>query len=85
MCVCDVHMTQAIYSMVGAGGGNAANGSASTDDTPEERTKEIFAKMDENRDGVLTKDEFIKGCMSDKFLYQMLTADPSGGVSDGTQ
>ena len=44
-------------------------------DTPERRTKEIFIKMDENKDGVLSKEEFIKGCMSDQFLYQMLTAD----------
>jgi neurocalcin delta len=44
-------------------------------DTPERRTKEIFLKMDENRDGVLSKEEFVKGCLSDQFLYQMLTAD----------
>lgn len=44
-------------------------------DTPERRTSEIFTKMDENNDGVLTKEEFIKGCLSDRFLYQMLTAD----------
>lgn len=50
----------------------------STDDTPEKRTRDIFSKMDENNDGVLTRDEFIKGCMSDQFLYQMLTADQSG-------
>ena len=52
---------------------------SNTEDTPENRTHEIFAKMDENNDGVLSKDEFIKGCMSDQFLYQMLTADQSGG------
>lgn len=68
----------AIYSMVGAG-----MTSSNTDDTPESRTKEIFVKMDENKDGVLTKDEFVKGCMSDKFLYQMLTADQSAGAGDG--
>ena len=48
-------------------------------DTPDMRTKEIFEKMDENNDGFLTKEEFIKGCMADEFLYQMLTADASGG------
>lgn len=48
-------------------------------DTPDRRTKEIFDKMDENGDGVLTKEEFVKGCMADEFLYQMLTADSSGG------
>ena len=51
-------------------------------DTPEKRTMEIFAKMDENQDGVLTKEEFIKGCMSDEHLCQMLTADPSADQID---
>ena len=68
---------QAIYSMVGT-----AITDNNPDDTPETRTTEIFLKMDENKDGVLEKDEFIKGCMSDQFLYQMLTADPSGGIVD---
>ncbi len=49
------------------------------EDTPETRTDEIFKKMDENQDGVLSKEEFIKGCMADQFLYQMLTADPGEG------
>ena len=47
-------------------------------DTPDRRTREIFEKMDENGDGVLSKEEFVKGCMADEFLYQMLTADSSG-------
>jgi len=49
-------------------------------DTPDRRTQEIFDKMDENHDGVLTKEEFVKGCMADEFLYQMLTADTSGSA-----
>lgn len=68
----------AIYSMVGT-----AITDNNPEDTPEKRTTEIFCKMDENKDGVLQKDEFIKGCMSDQFLYQMLTADPSGGMVEG--
>ena len=64
---------QAIYNMVGPQ--LAYN---DPNDTPEQRTKEIFGKMDENSDGVLSKEEFIKGCMADQFLYQMLTADSSG-------
>ena len=47
-------------------------------DTPEQRTKEIFAKMDTNKDGLLSKEEFLNGCMADQFLYQMLTADSTG-------
>jgi len=42
------------------------------DDTPQSRTREIFAKMDSNCDGVLSKDEFIKGCLEDNVLYHML-------------
>lgn len=49
-------------------------------DTPETRTDKIFDKMDIDKDGVLTKSEFIEGCMKDQFLYQMLTADASGQV-----
>lgn len=41
---------------------------------PDKRTSEIFAKMDVNGDGVLSKDEFIRGCMTDEFLCQMLTS-----------
>ena len=66
---------QAIYNMVG----NSISQN-NPDDTPEKRTDEIFEKMDENKDGVLSKEEFIKGCMADQFLYQMLTADQSGAM-----
>ncbi|KAL3315270.1 hypothetical protein Ciccas_006100 [Cichlidogyrus casuarinus] len=58
----------AIYSMLGADG-------SSVDLSPEQRTDEIFDKMDENGDGVLTREEFMKGCMADKQLYSMLLAD----------
>jgi len=42
------------------------------DDAPSTRTREIFAKMDSNRDGILSKDEFVKGCLEDSVLYHML-------------
>ncbi|CAF5211453.1 unnamed protein product, partial [Rotaria magnacalcarata] len=32
---------------------------------------------DEDKNGVITEEEFIRGCMSDRVLYQMLTADTS--------
>lgn len=44
-------------------------------DTPQARTEKIFEKMDVNKDNVLTKDEFINGCLNDECLYQMLTAE----------
>jgi len=63
------HDWQAIYNMVG----NAmSDGDAA--ENPEKRTAEIFAKMDVNGDGVLSKDEFIRGCMTDEYLCQMLTS-----------
>lgn len=70
-----VEIISAIYNMVGS-----ALTESTEDDSPENRTKEIFNKMDINKDNVLSKDEFIKGCMADQFLYQMLTADQSGGA-----
>ena len=71
----DCFLFQAIYNMVGPSMNDK-------EETPKKRTEDIFAKMDENKDGVLSKPEFIKGCMSDEFLYQMLTADPNppGGM-----
>jgi len=42
------------------------------DDAPQTRTQEIFAKMDLNHDGVLSKEEFIRGCLEDNVLYHML-------------
>lgn len=43
--------------------------------SPEARAEEIFEKMDENGDGVLTREEFMKGCMEDSQLKAMLLAD----------
>ncbi|KAL8622437.1 hypothetical protein ACOMHN_034102 [Nucella lapillus] len=63
---------RAIYNMLG---------NAITDvnvETPKERTVKIFHKMDINKDGVLTKEEFTQGCINDQCLYQMLTADTEG-------
>lgn len=50
---------------------------ATVDLTPEARTEEIFEKMDSNHDGVLTRKEFMDGCMADQQLYSMLLADES--------
>ncbi len=41
-------------------------------DAPIIRTKDIFDKMDLNSDGVLSKEEFVKGCLSDETLYKLL-------------
>lgn len=58
--------SQAIYDMLGACSSNRPADSA------EERAKNIFAKMDENNDGQLTQDEFLKGCLQDEELSKML-------------
>ncbi|OAF67900.1 Calcium-binding protein M [Intoshia linei] len=55
-----------IYNMIG---------SKKITQTAEERTAEIFEKMDSNNDNVLTKYEFIEGCLNDPCLYAMLTSD----------
>lgn len=60
------HLFQAIYDMLGACSSNRPADSA------EERAKNIFAKMDENNDGQLTQDEFLKGCLQDEELSKML-------------
>lgn len=59
-------ISQAIYDMLGATSSNKPADSA------EERAKNIFAKMDENNDGQLTQDEFLKGCLQDEELSKML-------------
>ena len=41
-------------------------------DAPIGRTRDIFKKMDTNNDGVLSKEEFIRGCLSDETLYNLL-------------
>jgi Ca2+-binding EF-hand superfamily protein len=66
-----VEIIRAIYSMLGAD-------ESTVEVSPEARTNEIFEKMDENGDGVLSKEEFMKGCMNDKQLYSMLLADEPG-------
>jgi len=59
--------------------GNEMKGSP--EEAPEERTEKIFTQMDINNDGVLTKQEFIDGCLNDDFLCQMLTANTASAGS----
>ncbi|XP_067936593.1 neuronal calcium sensor 2-like [Watersipora subatra] len=62
-----VQIIAAIYRMV-------SNGKDTPAETAEQRTERIFIQMDKNKDGVLTKQEFINGCLSDDVLCSMLTA-----------
>jgi len=45
---------------------------------PSVRTQEIFNRMDVNRDGVLSKDEFIRGCLGDERLFKLLACSSGG-------
>ena len=47
----------------------------------EERAMNIFTMMDKNSDGILSREEFIDGCLNDEQLYQLLTQ--SNRISDG--
>ncbi|KAK2723608.1 hypothetical protein QYM36_002074 [Artemia franciscana] len=60
-------IVQAIYDMLG-------NASASRPaDSAEDRARSIFARMDENGDGQLTEEEFLRGCLQDEELSKMLS------------
>ncbi|CAF0950699.1 unnamed protein product [Rotaria sp. Silwood1] len=39
----------------------------------DERAMNIFRMMDKNSDGILTREEFVDGCINDEQLYQLLT------------
>ena len=58
-------IVQAIYDMLGAG-------ATKPTDSAEERAKNIFSRMDENGDGHLTEEEFLRGCLQDDELSKML-------------
>lgn len=45
----------------------------------EEKTKEIFMKMDKNQDGNLSMQEFIKGVQTDVSILRLLTSASNTG------
>lgn len=61
---------QALYEMLGPG-------ATTEEDTPEERTKAVFSKMDTDGDGKLTLREFLDGCLNDRRLAALLTSSTS--------
>jgi Ca2+-binding EF-hand superfamily protein len=42
------------------------------DNDPKKRTEAVFARVDRNKSGKLSEEEFIYGCTSDSLLYQVL-------------
>ncbi|XP_064486495.1 neuronal calcium sensor 2-like isoform X2 [Ornithodoros turicata] len=63
-----IKIIQALYEMLGPG-------ATAEEDTPEERTKLVFSKMDKDGDGRLTLQEFLDGCLQDRKLAALLTAN----------
>ena len=52
----------------------------------DERAMNIFRMMDKNSDGVLSREEFIGGCLNDEQLYQLLTQSSRfGDTNRGSQ
>jgi len=51
----------------------------------EERAMNIFTMMDKNSDGILSREEFIDGCLNDEQLYQLLTQSSRLGDARGSQ
>ncbi len=51
----------------------------------EERAMNIFTMMDKNSDGILSREEFIDGCLNDEQLYLLLTQSSRLGDGRGSQ
>ncbi len=51
----------------------------------DERALNIFRMMDKNSDGILSREEFIDGCLNDEQLYQLLTQSSRLGETRGSQ
>ena len=45
----------------------------------------IFNMMDKNADGILSREEFVDGCLNDEQLYQLLTQSSRLGDVRGSQ
>ncbi len=51
----------------------------------DERALNIFRMMDKNSDGILSREEFVDGCLNDEQLYQLLTQSSRFGDTRGSQ
>ncbi|CAK5105944.1 unnamed protein product [Meloidogyne enterolobii] len=67
-------IVDAIYSMIG----NMLE-LPKDEDTPQKRVEKIFANMDLNFDGKLTREEFKQGSKNDPWIVQALTMDMNNG------
>lgn len=55
----------------------------SPENRPDVRTNAIFKKMDLNDDRVLSKEEFVRGCINDEHLYNLLARAGNWKEEDG--
>ena len=65
-----INIVDSIYCMVGP-----MLDLPQDEDTPQKRVDKIFATMDTNKDGQLTKDEFREGSKCDPWIVQALSMD----------
>ena len=61
-------LVQSIYQVMGTN-----NRQAVDLESPEERARDIFKRMDRNGDGRVTKEEFVQTCLIDQRLIELLT------------
>ena len=64
-------LVQSIYQVMGPNKKQAVQL-----ETPEERAKDIFKRMDMNDDGRVTREEFVQTCLVDQKLIELLTPQP---------
>ncbi|CAJ0583087.1 unnamed protein product, partial [Mesorhabditis spiculigera] len=70
------NIVDAIYSMIG----NMLE-LPKDEDTPQKRVEKIFANMDKNLDGMLTREEFKEGSKADPWIVQALTMDMNSAAA----
>ena len=50
-----------------------SNANVMTDLTPQARAKAVFDPLDKNEDQLITQQEFVRGCLKDEDLKNLLT------------
>merc|ERR1712059_173654 len=66
-------IVKCIYKMMDGPGRTVVRGPTHKQETPEIRAETIFRRMDINSDGRVTRQEFVRSCLDDQKLIDMLT------------
>ena len=74
------YLFQAIYELIGE-----ENDPRERQIEGDERALNIFRMMDKNSDGILSREEFIDGCLNDEQLYLLLTQSGRFADTQGSQ